>query len=170
MGRNTEKHEIVRLGRITGPHGVKGWVKVFSHTEPREAILDYQPWLLGPEQRQVELADGSRLGRAVIARIRGFDSREQAESLQGQQVAVRRSQLPEPGKGQFYWSDLIGLEVVLEDGKSVGTIEAMMATGANDVMVVQGDRQRLIPFVTDQTVLGVDLDSGMVRISWDKDF
>lgn len=170
MSQEKETRKKVPLGRITGAHGIKGWVKVFSHTEPREAILDYNPWLLGAEQREVELLEGARHGKSVLARLQGIGNREQAEALQGLEVAVERRRLPDPGSQQYYWADLIGLDVVLEDGESLGTIGGMMATGANDVMVVEGDRQRLIPFVEGQTVLGVDLVSGTVRVRWDKEF
>jgi 16S rRNA processing protein RimM len=171
MGRVAEqKGKTLTLGQIAGAHGVKGWVRVISYTEPREAILEYQPWFLGKNQRTVELLDGARQGKSVIARIAGVDDRDQAEALKGQEIGIERSQLPDAGNKQYYWADLIGLEVLLENGESLGTIAQMMATGANDVMVVEGDRQRLIPFLTGKTVMEVDLESGNIIVDWDADF
>jgi 16S rRNA processing protein RimM len=83
---------------------------------------------------------------------------------------VHREQLPEAEEGHYYWTDLIGLRVELEDGTALGTIENLMATGANDVMVVKGDRQRLVPFVREQYVKRVDLEHGVVVVDWDPDF
>lgn len=161
---------ILNVGRIAGAHGVKGWVRVISHTEPREAILDYRPWLLGDDHQPVEVQESSRQGKRIVARLHGIEDRDQAESLNGLAIGIERSQLAEPGEKSFYWADLIGLEVVLEQGESLGKVSEMMATGANDVMVVEGDRQRLIPFVIDHTVIKVDLESGRITVDWDADF
>ena len=161
---------ILTLGSIAGPHGLKGWVRVISHTDPREAIFSYHPWLLGENQQAVEILDGGRSGKSLVVHLEGVNDREAAEALNGKAIGVYRSQLPELEDKEFYWADLIGLEVVLPEGRSLGKIEQMMATGANDVMVVEGDRQRLIPFVIDQTVVEVDTESGKVIVDWDADF
>jgi len=163
-------NKIVTLGHIAGAHGVNGWIQVYSHTEPREAILEYEPWLLGAERRLVLPLDGARLGKKVIARLEGINDREQAESVAGLDIGIERSQLPDPGGDRFYWADLIGLKVVLENGETLGTIREMMATGANDVMVVAGSRERLIPFIKGQTVLRVDLKEAEVCVDWDAEF
>ncbi len=165
-----ERTSRILLGRISGVHGVRGWVKVYSYTDPIASILDYRPWLLGEDQKALEPLEGGRHGKTVIARLEGVDDREEAAALSGLDIFVARSQLPDPGEHRYYWADLIGLKVVSEDGEVLGTIEEMMATGANDVMVVEGSRQRLIPFVRGQTVLKVDLDSAEVKVRWDSDF
>lgn len=171
MGRSHgNQNRIIVLGHIAGVHGIRGWVQVFSHTEPREAILDYRPWLLGDGKRPVEPLDGARHGKTVIVRLEGIEDRDQAERLVGQTIGVERRDLPELGQGQFYWADLIGLEVVLKDGESLGTVEDLMATGAHDVLVVRGDRERLIPFVLDRTVLKVDFESLRITVDWDADY
>ena len=167
---NPTDSKIIALGHIAGAHGIKGWVQVHSHTEPREAILDYRPWLLGTDWRPVLPLEGARLGKKVIARLDGVSNREQAEALAGLGIGIERSQLPDPGEDRFYWADLIGLKVVLANGESLGTIREMIATGANDVMVVAGGRERLIPFIKDLTVLGVDLGRAEVLVNWDADF
>lgn len=170
MGQGSEITSKVTLGRIAGAHGIKGWVKVYSHTDPVESIADYRPWLLGDDQRAFEPLEAVRLGRKVIARLEGVTGRDQAEALNGLEIFVDRAQLPEPGEHQYYWADLIGLEVVHQDGETLGSISDMMATGAHDVMVVEGSRQRLIPFVYGRTVVGVDLGARRLTVNWDKDF
>jgi 16S rRNA processing protein RimM len=171
---DTEEREIVPLGHISGVHGVSGWLKIFSLTDPREAIFEYQPWLVGEHLETVHIKQGKRHGKHLIAMLENIKDREQAESLVNQQIAVFRDQLPKLGEEEYYWADLVGLAVQLEDGTSLGTIQSMLATGANDVMVVQGElqseRERLIPFVTGQYVKSVDLDVKLIVVDWDPDF
>ena len=162
--------ELVTLGHVAGAHGIQGWVKIHSLTEPREAIFEYQPWLLGTSRERVRVRQGKQHGNRLIALLEGTESREQAEALVNQPIAVFRDQLPELPQGEYYWTDLIGLDVRLEDGRRLGTIDNMLATGANDVMVVRGERERLIPFVAGQYVKEVDLAGGCVTVDWDPDF
>ena len=159
------------LGRIVGLFGVKGWVKVFSYTDPREAILDYGRWLLGREGRwqAIEVLEGQRHGKAVIARLEGIGDRDEAAELVGCEVAVSRQALPHPEAGSYYWADLEGLRVVNRDGADLGRVDYLLETGANDVLVTQGDRERLIPFVLDEVVLDVDLASGVITVDWEWD-
>lgn len=161
---------IVPLGHISGVHGVRGWVKVHSLTEPREAIFDYQPWLLGETLDTTTVIEGKIHGNRLIARIEGVNDRETAEELVNRSIAVYREQLPETGEGQFYWADLVGLAVRLEDGRELGMVDRLLDTGANDVLVVKGDRERLIPFVPGQYVKQVNLDDGVIVVDWDPEF
>jgi 16S rRNA processing protein RimM len=161
---------IVLLGHVAGVHGVRGWVKIHSLTEPREAIFDYQPWLLGEEREAVRLSEGKKHGNRLIAHFEGVDDRDGAEALVDRPIAVYRGQLPRAAAGQYYWADLVGLEVRLEDGRELGVIDRLIATGANDVLVVRGERERLIPFVHGQYVKAVDLEEGAVVVDWDPEF
>ena len=163
--------EPLVLGRITGPFGVRGWVKVFSYTDPREAVLNYKGLLLcvKGEWRSAEVVEGQRHGKSVIARFEGIDSRDLAEAMVGADIGVRRDALPDLEDGQYYWSDLIGMTVVHLDGTELGRIESMLETGTHDVMVVKGDQERLIPFVNDEIVLGVDLSLRRIKVDWEWD-
>ncbi|HSM31437.1 MAG TPA: ribosome maturation factor RimM [Woeseiaceae bacterium] len=161
----------VILGRIVGLFGVRGWIKVYSYTEPREAVLDYKEWLLsrnGDWQRAV-LAEGKRHGKAVIARLDGIEDRDAAAALTGSDIGVDRDALPDPGEGHYYWADLEGLVVVHRDGTELGRVAYLMATGANDVLVVDGHDERLIPFVPGEVILDVDLAAGVIRVDWEWD-
>ena len=168
--RKAHERSIVPLGHISGVHGIQGWVKIHSLTEPREAIFEYQPWLLGDAREQVRLRQGKKHGNRLIALLENTESREQAEALVNQPIAVYRDQFPELPEGEFYWTDLMGLTVRLEDGRELGTIANMLATGANDVMVVRGERERLIPFIRGQYVTQVDLEARVVTVDWDPEF
>jgi 16S rRNA processing protein RimM len=161
----------VVLGRISGLFGVTGWVKVYSYTEPREAVLEYRRWLLSGKDgwREVTVAEGQRHGKMIIARIDGYVDRDQAAELMGTEIAVPRDELPEAEEGRFYWSDLEGLRVVHRDGTELGKVAYLLETGANDVMVVQGEQERLIPFVMGEVILEVDLANGRIDVDWEWD-
>lgn len=162
----------VVVGRIEGAYGVKGWVRVRSFTDPPANILDYEPWRLQlPQGHQ----DCDRLemrphGKGFVAQLAGVDDRDAAAALGGAEVEVPRDALAAAGPGEYFWSDLLGLDVVTITGEWLGQVETMMATGANDVMVLAGDRRRLIPFVQDSVVQAVDLDAREIRVDWDPDF
>jgi len=164
------ERKVVQVGHISGVHGIKGWVRIHSLTEPREAIFEYQPWLVGTSLEELSVRQGKRHGKHLVALLEGLENRDQAENLVGRTVSVYRDQFPELPETEFYWTDLLGLSVRLEDGTELGRIDRMLATGANDVMVVQGERERLIPFVREQYVKSVSLDEGIVIVDWDPDF
>lgn len=163
--------DYVVVGRISGLYGVKGWFKVFSHTSPTENILGYSPWYLF--QLGVWVANtpqaGRGQGKGIVAKLVGCDDRDHAAALLGLDIAIRRDQLPEPEPGSYYWADLQGLRVVTANGVELGRVAYLFETGANDVMVVKGGRERLIPFIP-QVLLEVDLDGGLIRVDWDPDF
>ncbi len=164
------ERKIVQIGHVSGVHGIKGWVKIFSLTEPREAIFEYQPWLLGDSLNKVRIRQGKKHGKHLIALLEEVDDREQAEGLVKQSISVGRDQFPVLPDDEFYWTDLEGLAVRLQDGTELGTIDGMLATGANDVMVVRGEKERLIPFVPGQYVKQVTLEGGFIIVDWDPEF
>ncbi len=170
---NVTQKEItpVVLGRIAGTFGVKGWVKVLSYTEPREAILEYENWLLkcGDAWQAATVEQGKPHGKSVIARLANVEDRDAAAELRDFDIAVVRDQLPETQAGEYYWTDLEGLQVVHRDGRLLGIVAYLIATGANDVLVVKGDRECLIPFVMEEVILDVDLASGVISVDWEWD-
>jgi len=163
-------HDLVALGYISAVHGIKGWVKVHSWTRPMEAILDYQPWLLGEDKSPVKIVDGRKQGKGLAALLPGFNDREEAAILVGSQIFIRRDQLPATDENEYYWSDLEGLEVHTINGELLGCVESLMETGANDVLVIRGQRQHLVPFIQGQYVKHVDLESGLIEVDWDPEF
>lgn len=162
---------FVTLGRIVGLFGVHGWVKVYSHARPPEAILTYSPWRVGKGAafRELKLAAGRPHGRGLVARLEGCTDRDQAAKLVGSEIAVALSQLPAPKPGQYYWAQLEGLKVVNLAGQELGTVSHLFETGANDVLVVKGKREQLIPYTRD-AIRNVDLDAGVLRVDWDVSF
>ena len=144
---------------------------MYSYTDPREAVLNYDRWLLSGKNgwQEVVVAEGQRHGKTIIARIDGFDDRDQAADFIGRDIGVPRDDLPETESGHYYWSDLEGLRVVRRDGTELGRVDYMLETGANDVMVVRGETEQLIPFVLDKVVLDVDLAKGEISVDWEWD-
>jgi 16S rRNA processing protein RimM len=171
-GRGTAAGKLVVLGRISGVYGVRGWVRVFSHTDPRENILSYRPWFLRRDGswESLEVAEGRRHGKGVVARLEGIDDREAARALLGLEIAVDRDRLGMAGPGEYFWTDLEGLEVVTTEGRTLGVVDHLFETGANDVMVVKGDRERLVPFSEPEPVREVDLEDRRILVDWDPDY
>jgi 16S rRNA processing protein RimM len=164
-------HRIL-VGRISGVFGVNGWVKVFSYTEPRENVVTYSPWLLIGRDGEFrkEVIAGRRHGEVVVAHLRDVHDRNAADALVGADIQVCREQLGTLSAGEYYWVELIGLEVEDLQGAALGRVDHLLRTGANDVLVVTGERQRLIPFVRGEIVKVVDLDSGVMRVDWGADY
>jgi 16S rRNA processing protein RimM len=163
---------LIKLGRIVGLHGVRGWIKVHSDTRPRENIFKYRTWYVGRDGawREIALLAGRPSGKGLVAQLAEVTDRDQARELIGAEIAVPAADLPPPEPGEVYWWQLEGLRVENLAGIELGVIQSLFETGANDVMVVvQGDMERLIPYVP-QVVREVDLDTGVMRVDWEADF
>ena len=164
----------VPLGRIVGVHGVQGAVRLESWTEPRDRIFAYQPWwLVGSDGSTVMLdgVQGRAQGKGLIALLPGVGDRDAAAAWVGSEILIPREALPAPAEGEYYWADLEGLEVVTVAGGVLGRVSHLIATGANDVLVVRdGERERLLPFIPGGCVQNVDLGSGRITVDWDPEF
>jgi 16S rRNA processing protein RimM len=161
----------VVLGQISGLFGVKGWVKIHSYTDPREAILDYGDWQIGQEGnwKSAHLAEGKRHGKTVIARLDGIEDRDDAAEYIDALISVPRTKMPATEKDEYYWSDLEGLKVVGADGRLLGQVAYLLETGANDVLVIRGDQEILIPYIAGEVIKDVDLAEGVINVDWEWD-
>ncbi len=166
------EQQHISVGKISGIFGIKGWVKVFSFTDPRENILTYSPWLLKKDDRTktLNVIDGQLQGKTIVAQLADIDDRDQAANLMGWDIFISRDQLPKAAKGEYYWSELIGLNVETIDGIQLGVVDSLLETGANDVVIVRGERERVIPFLQGQTIIDVELDTGKLIVDWDPEF
>jgi 16S rRNA processing protein RimM len=179
MAADDPAHEPVVVGRIAGAFGVLGWVRVVSFTEPPENLISYRPWLIGegPGWRSVTPAACKTHGGGFVVQLRELSSREQAQALAGRLVAVPRSLLPEiESETEYYWRDLIGLVVLDPEGRRIGRVDHLIATGAHDVLAIdtkeadaesssRAGSQLLVPFLR-QFVTAVDLDRGVLVVDW----
>ena len=186
--------KLMCVGYIAGAQGIKGWVKIHSDTEPRTGIFDYRPWVLmrdralglkisadaAPNRTLCEVIDWQAGGKVPVAKLSGIDSREQAEALRGSVIYVVADQMQELEAGEYYWHQLIGLEVFSQSGDAadvkLGRVIQLLETGANDVLVVEpcegslDQRERLIPWTPGVHVLNVDLQGQRIEVDWDPSF
>ena len=164
---------MILLGRVHRAFAIRGELKLESFTDPEAAIFRYQPWLLRDAQgRERELAGvrGREGAKGLVATFPGIEDRDAAEALRGAELYAPRSVLPPPKPGEYYWVDLEGLRVLNLDGADFGTVSHLFSTGANDVLVARGDRERMIPFLEPDYIRSVDFESGVVIVDWDADF
>lgn len=172
--------QLVVMGRVAAPYGVKGWVKIQVFTQTLDSLLDYPDWQIGKngQWREAALEEASTHGGTIVAKFVGCNDRDAAFALRGQEIAVNRKELPTPEEGEYYWEDLVGLTVVNSDQVELGKVVKLMETGAHDVLVIQGGevqstgetrKEILIPFVG-VFVLNVDLAQSRIEVDWGLDY
>lgn len=160
------------MGRVLGPFGIKGWVRIAPFTEAPDGLRQFPVWWLGSGQdwREFRLAESARHGKFLVARFQGCDSPEVAAQLRGREVAVPREALPPGGENEFYQADLIGLEVRNVKDERLGLVESFLNNGAHEVMrVVDEGGERLLPFIP-SVVKMVDTGTGCIVVDWEKDW
>lgn len=156
---------------MAGPFGVLGWIKIHPYTQTPDTLLKYATWWLGSADgwEAHKVVSAKMHGNALVASLEGVTERNGALALKGREVALPRSELPQAAKNEYYWHDLIGLDVFTKKGETLGKVTRLLETGANDVLVVNGDRERLIPFVA-AVVLDVALADGRITVDWEPDY
>ena len=171
---DSKDDENIIVGKINGVYGVKGWVKVFSYTDPREAISQYSPWYLKQNGvwKAVKIVDSKAQAKTVVAKIEGSDDRDAALLFSGTEVSIKPEQLSPLDEDKYYWRDLIGLRVRNQEDFDFGTVKSLMETGSNDVLVIKSDegKETLIPWTMGQAVLQVNIEEGLILVDWDSDF
>ena len=166
---NPQQPNRIIIGKIGAPHGVRGWVRLHSFTDPIENIFSYQPWLVdASSDKTLVIADYQTPAKGFIVKIVGIDDRDAASRLTGTTLFCPRVDLPVlTGHTSYYWNDLIGCQVINQDGTCLGTVASLLETGANDVLVVTADASEvLIPFVQPQFVVAVDLAARRIQVNW----
>jgi 16S rRNA processing protein RimM len=166
------KEKWVILGRVSGVFGVKGWLKVQSYTEPRDNIVGFGAWTLRMNgvDHAFDVEEGHSHAGSVVAKLHGLDDRDRARDWVGADIVVPREQLPKIAAGELYWTDLEGLEVRTTTGTVLGTVDHLLATGGNDVLVLDSSPRLLIPFVAGDVVKEVDLTAGLIVVDWSPDY
>ncbi|MEE9336241.1 MAG: ribosome maturation factor RimM [Granulosicoccaceae bacterium] len=181
-------NDFIALGRVSGLFGVKGWVKVFSDTQPRENITQYGNWWLNNTEstkdwqrdwQKYKILQARPHGKTIIALFDGITTREAAAKLIGQQVAIPRNLLPEAQEDEYYWADLVGCKVVSVSGEEMGLVDRLFETGANDVLVVKKGKdiingsdnsEVLIPWVVPDVITNIDITAKQIVVDWDPDY
>jgi 16S rRNA processing protein RimM len=155
------------MGRIAGSYGVRGWIKVVPGGGVAGTLVSVPQWWI--REHEYAVSEARVHSGAVIAQLAGIESREQALALKGADVSVARAELPPPGEGHYYLADLVGLEVLNEQGECLGTVKQWLTNGAQDVMELAGERTRLIPWVS-VVVKEVDLAGRRIVVEWGADW
>tara|TARA_Y100000590_G_scaffold292006_1_gene328739 strand:- start:779 stop:1297 length:519 start_codon:yes stop_codon:yes gene_type:complete len=158
------------LGKIIGHFGVKGWLKVYSHTQPREEITKYKLIYVYLEGNYELIGDSewNSSGKNILLKLDKTSDRESASKYINLDLVIDRTNLPDLPEGRYYWNDLEGIQVKNIHGNSLGTISHMIETGSNNVVVLSDDR--LIPFVLNDVVKEVDLKNRIMIVEWDWDW
>lgn len=176
--------ELTTLGKVGAPHGIKGWVKLISFTDPPGNILDFRHFYLSAPgsagqtepQQLIEIDESRPQGKEFVGHIKGCDDRELARQYTGKELQVEKSALPDLDEEEYYWYQLEGLQVKNLQDEDFGTVHHLIETGANDVLVVRAsqdsldDEERLIPWIWDQVIREVDLEQKLIRVDWEKDY
>jgi 16S rRNA processing protein RimM len=159
------------MGRVVGAFGLNGWVKVKAFTEASDSLGTFPMWWIQSREgwREVALEDFEVHSKGPVAKLAGCDDRDAADALRGADVAVTRDALGEAEEGELFWVDLVGLEVVDEQGTRLGEVEGLFETGETSVLVVKGEKERLIPFIPDY-VKAVDREARRITVDWKADY
>ncbi|MDT0594701.1 ribosome maturation factor RimM [Glaciecola petra] len=167
------------IGKIGAPYGVKGWVKINSFTQAKDNIFEYSPWQLNSihgDAKNIKVDQWRTHNNSLVAKLEGIESRDDAEEIKNAEISIDASLLPELDN-DFYWKDLIGMQVLTDKGYDMGVVKELFETGANDVMLVKakindafGQKERLLPFLHDSVVLNVDKDGNTITVDWDPAF
>ena len=170
----------VVMGRIGAAYGLKGWVKLFSFTDPPENLLEHRKFFIAGGNgttglQEIEIDDARAQGQSFVGHIKTCNERDETRNYTGKELLLPKQVLPVLEEG-YYWHQLEGLRVVNLAGEDLGTVHHLLATGANDVLVVHASatsidkQERLLPYVWGQVVLEVDLDSGVIKVDWERDY
>ena len=164
--------EVLVVGRIASPFGVRGWLRVNAFTAVVDSLLDHSPWYLKlkGQWQAVELLSGRQHGKGLVVQLKMCHDRDAAAALTGTDIGIYRSQLPPVDADEYYWSDLMGMQVITKDDQVLGVVDHLLETGANDVIVVKGEHEYLVPYIKEQVVKSVDLEARIIRVDWDPDF
>jgi len=166
------KPKYLIVGRVGSAHGVKGENKIISFTDPPTNILNYLPWQLSikGQLRQASLEKKRHDHHHIIVQFSNCTNRDQAQLLTGADILIEREHLKPLKKGEFYQTDLIGLQVNTVSGDSIGIVKDIMETGANDVLVVTGEKRCLIPYILESVIKEIDLEKQIILVDWDVNF
>lgn len=168
-----EASAVIVIGKFGKPHGLNGWIKVFSNTLPAENIISYKPWFVQQGdtwESVVDIDDVKVSGNQITVHLKDIHHCDDIKKYVTRDIGILRSQLPPLKRNEYYWRDLIGMTVKNPEGALLGKVDHLMETGANDVLVVEGEKRHLIPFILNQVVLNVDVEGKEITVDWDSEF
>ena len=160
----------ILVGKISNPHGIKGWIKVISFTDPIENILSYKKWTISDNETEKTycLEDSRIQGNKIVIKLEGVNNRDDADLLKNLQIEINRSDLPKLEENSYYWEDLVDFNVIDIKGNLVGKVDSLFRTGSNDVLVIINETKErlLVPFIMEEVIKYVDLAKELISIDW----
>lgn len=168
-----KNHEIIAIGRFGRSFGVDGWIKVLSQLVSERDFANFSqifarakkldPW------HPLSVINSKQHGTDLLIKIANYDTKENVSLLANHTIGIIRTELPKLAEGTYYWSELIGLTVVNTKREKLGTVQQLMATGANDILVLTGERRRLIPYIS-QVIVKIDHREKIIYVDWEADY
>lgn len=166
---SVEEDPLIEVGKAVGLHGLAGWIKVISYTDPVDALKQYRPLTIAG--RVFDKPQIKSHGKGLMVRFDVDHDRTAAQELIGHVIRIRRSQLPGLPEGEYYHADLEGMQVIGDGEEALGTVQRVMNTGANDVLVCRlGGKDILVPWIMGQVVHEVDEENAVIRVHWGSDW
>ncbi|MCX7090715.1 MAG: ribosome maturation factor RimM [Legionellales bacterium] len=164
--------EWVKLGRFGRPQGLKGFIRVISFTEPESAILDYLPWHIQKKDQwlPLDVVSFQLQNQKILVNVAGYTDRDDIAELTNCNVGIISAQLPALSGGEYYWHELTHMQVVNKSGAELGRVVQILPTGSNDVLIVQGSKRYLIPYIHEIYIVSVDPVQRQIVVDWDEDF
>ena len=160
----------ILVGKISNPHGIKGWVKIISFTDPIENILSYKKWIISDKETEktYHLEESRVQGKKIVIKLENVNDRNDADLLKNLEIYVNRSDLPELDENSYYWEDLVDFNVIDIKGNPVGKVDSLFRTGSNDVLVIIDETKErlLVPFIMEEVIKYVDLAKELISIDW----
>lgn len=162
------KEEKIIIGKFGSPHGIKGWIRINSFTEPKENIFNYSPWWINKDNiwQTISPVNYQLHGKNIIAQLINVNTPELAKTYTNIEINISHEQLPKLTKNEYYWSELEGLTVINQNNKTLGIVDHLLATGAHDVLVIKGEKQYLIPYINN-VILTINLDNKTIKVDWE---
>jgi len=172
----SQASDTLVIGKIGAPYGVKGWVKINSYTDESTGIFDYTPWILSDSKNYL-VEQWRPNGNGLVAKLESVESRDDAERIKNCDISIQTEQLPTLAGDEFYWRDLIGMQVETLEGYQLGEVKELFETGSNDVMLVKarnndalGQKERMLPFILESVIKVVDMQARTITVDWDPGF
>lgn len=169
MNKTVEWLIVGKFGRV---QGLKGFIKVVSFTEPKESIINYSPWYIKNKDctQPIKLTKIEKNNKFYLVKVDGYEDRDSISSLTNCEILIKVEQLAKLPANEYYWHELVGMEVKNHKNVILGTVKDLIATGSNDVLVVKGNKRHLIPYIQEECVVSIDAKERRITVNWDEDF
>lgn len=175
---NLKFKNFLLVGKIGKVYGIRGWLKIFSYTEKKENIFNYQPWfIINKIKKKIILEDWKKINDNLVIKIKNIDDRQISMFFTNHKIYVNKFDLPNLSKNEFYWKDILGCKIININGYEMGIVTNLIQTKFNDVLIVKSNlkdffkiKEILIPFIRNKVIKKVFLKKKIIKVDWDPNF